>query len=159
MRVASSFISPSQALANLSEIGGMTFDELTEEGKHAWNEQLGRIAIDGASERDMATFYSCLYRSLLFPRKFHEIDQDGRPFHYSPHTGTVEPGFLYTDTGFWDTFRALFPLLNLCYPDVSAEIQEGLLNHWRESGFVPEWGSPGHRGCMVGNKIYNFIII
>ena len=152
MRVASSFISPSQALANLSEIGGMTFDELKEEGKHAWNEQLGRIAIDGASERDMATFYSCLYRSLLFPRKFHEIDQDGRPFHYSPHTGTVEPGFLYTDTGFWDTFRALFPLLNLCYPDVSAEIQEGLLNHWRESGFVPEWGSPGHRGCMVGNN-------
>ena len=59
---------------------------------------------------------------------------------------------MYTDTGFWDTFRSLFPLLNLVYPSVNAEIQAGLANTYRESGFLPEWASPGHRGCMVGNN-------
>ena len=151
-RVASSFISPGQALLNLSETDGMTFDSLRTAGRREWNAQLGRISVSGGSERDLSTFYSCLYRSLLFPRKFYEIDASGQPLHYSPHTGETLPGYMYTDTGFWDTFRSLFPLLNLCYPDVSLEIQEGLLNHWRESGFVPEWGSPGHRGCMVGNN-------
>lgn len=90
--------------------------------------------------------------SLLFPRKFYEIAADGTPVHYSPHTGKVVPGYMYTDTGLWDTFRSLFPLLNLMYPEVNREIQEGMLNHYRESGFYPEWGSPGHRGCMVGNN-------
>jgi len=51
-----------------------------------------------------------------------------------------------------DSFRSLFPLLNLVYPSVNAEIQQGLANTARESGFLPEWASPGHRGCMVGNN-------
>lgn len=57
-----------------------------------------------------------------------------------------------TDTGFWDTFRSLFPLMNLVYPDQSVKVQEGLVNAYLESGFLPEWASPGHRGCMVGNN-------
>ena len=89
---------------------------------------------------------------MLFPRKFYEIDAAGKPIHYSPYNGEVRPGYMYTDTGFWDTFRCLFPLLNLVYPSVNAEIQAGLANTWRESGFLPEWASPGHRGCMVGNN-------
>ena len=89
---------------------------------------------------------------MLFPRKFYEITASGEIVHYSPYNGEVLPGYMYTDTGFWDTFRALFPLLNLVYPSVNAEIQAGLANAWRESGFLPEWASPGHRGCMVGNN-------
>lgn len=153
VRAASSFISPEQALLNLNnELSDKSFEKLVAEGKDAWNHELGKISVEGATDRQMRTFYSCLYRSLLFPRKFYEIDKDGKPVHYSPHTGEVLPGYMFTDTGFWDTFRALFPLLNLCYSDINTEIQEGLLNHYRESGFVPEWGSPGHRGCMVGNN-------
>ncbi len=151
-RVASSFISPEQALLNLDELGDNDFGTLVADGREAWNAMLGRIKVEGKSDRRLRTFYSCLYRSLLFPRKFYEIDGAGQPVHYSPHTGKVMPGYMYTDTGLWDTFRALFPLLNLCYGDINAEIQEGLLNHYRESGFVPEWASPGHRGCMVGNN-------
>ena len=112
---------------------------------------LARIEADGDIDK-LRTFYSCLYRSLLFPRKFYEIGADGSIMHYSPYNGKVLPGYMYTDTGFWDTFRSLFPLLNLVYPSVNAEIQEGLLNAYRESGFFPEWASPGHRGCMVGNN-------
>ena len=151
-RVASSFISLEQANRNLLEVEGATFEEVCAQAKTRWNEVLGRIAIGGGTVDQYRTFYSCLYRSVLFPRKLYEIDADGNPIHYSPYNGKVEKGFLYTDTGFWDTFRALFPLLNLVYPDVNAEIQAGLANIARESGLLPEWASPGHRNCMVGNN-------
>ena len=151
-RVASSFISLEQAHVNLRELGDDSFDTLVAKGRDRWNSLLGRIAVEGGSEQQLRTFYSCLYRSLLFPRKLYEIDSDGNVMHYSPYNGEVLPGYMYTDTGFWDTFRSLFPLLNMVYPSVNAEIQEGLVNAYKESGFYPEWASPGHRGCMVGNN-------
>ena len=150
-RVASSFISHEQAFRNLGELGDNPFDTLVAQGRDRWNGVLSRIDVEGDIDK-LRTFYSCLYRSLLFPRKFYEIGADGNIVHYSPYNGKVLPGYMYTDTGFWDTFRSLFPLLNLVYPSVNAEIQEGLLNAYRESGFFPEWASPGHRGCMVGNN-------
>ena len=150
-RVASSFISTEQAMTNLKELGDDTFDSLVEQGRARWNSVLGRIDADGETD-ELRTFYSCLYRALLFPRKLYEITEEGNAVHYSPYNGKVLPGYIYTDTGFWDTFRCLFPLLNLVYPSVNAEIQEGLLNTFRESGFFPEWASPGHRECMVGNN-------
>ena len=152
-RVASSFISGEQALRNLeTEVGDADFETVKARAQERWDEVLGRIEVSGGTEEQYRTFYSCLYRSTLFPRKFYEIDAKGNPVHYSPYNGEVLPGYMYTDTGFWDTFRCLFPLLNLVYPSVNAEIQAGLANTYRESGFLPEWASPGHRGCMVGNN-------
>ena len=151
-RVASSFISEEQAVRNLGELGDDSFDAVKGKAQARWDEVLGAIEVSGGSEEQYRTFYSCLYRSTLFPRKFYEIDAAGNPIHYSPYNGEVLPGYMYTDTGFWDTFRSLFPLLNLVYPSVNAEIQAGLANTYRESGFLPEWASPGHRGCMVGNN-------
>ena len=157
-RVASSFISEEQALQNLKELGDDTFDTLVEKGKYAWNDVLGRVEVEGGNLDQYRTFYSCLYRSLLFPRKLYEVDASGAIVHYSPFNGKVLPGYMYTDTGFWDTFRCLFPLLNLIYPSVNKEIQEGLINTYKESGFFPEWASPGHRGCMVGNNSASVLV-
>ena len=149
---ASSFISEAQAYTNLKEVEGKSFDAVKDGAKALWNDVLGRIKVGGGTLDQYRTFYSCLYRSLLFPRKFYEIGESGKILHYSPYNGEVEEGYLYTDTGFWDTFRALFPLLNLVYPSVNGEIQQGLANIVRENEFLPEWASPGHRGCMVGNN-------
>ena len=157
-KIASSFISFEQALKNLEELSDDGFDRLVEKGKNAWNKMLGRIEIEGGSVDQYRTFYSCLYRSLLFPRKFYEIDADGQIVHYSPYNGKILPGYMYTDTGFWDTFRCLFPLLNLMYPSVNKEIQEGLVNAYKESGFFPEWASPGHRDCMIGNNSASVLV-
>ena len=157
-RVASSFISPEQALQNMKELGDDDFQTLVQKGKDAWNNVLGRIEVEGGNLDQYRTFYSCLYRSLLFPRKFYEIDAQGQVVHYSPYNGNVLPGYMYTDTGFWDTFRCLFPLLNFAYPSVNREIQEGLINTYKESGFFPEWASPGHRGCMVGNNSASVLV-
>ncbi len=152
VRVASSFISPEQAEANLKELGQRSFEEVKQAGRQRWNEVLGRIEVKDDNLDNLRTFYSCLYRSVLFPRSFHEIGADGKPVHYSPYNGQVLSGYMFTDTGFWDTFRCLFPLLNLLYPSVNEKIQAGLVCAYNESGFLPEWASPGHRGCMVGNN-------
>ena len=151
-KVASSFISPEQAELNLKEIGKKTFEQTKEAGRKAWNDVLGRIKIEDNDENRMRTFYSCLYRSVLFPRMFYEVNAQGETVHYSPYNGEVRPGYMFTDTGFWDTFRCLFPFVNLVYPSMGEKMQEGLLNTYQESGFFPEWASPGHRGCMVGNN-------
>ena len=152
VRIASSFISPEQALLNLNELGNDTFDEVAARGRKAWNDVLGRIEVDDDNIDHLRTFYSCLYRSVLFPRSFYEQDAEGRIVHYSPYNGQVLPGYMFTDTGFWDTFRCLFPFLNMMYPSMNQKMQEGLVNAYLESGFLPEWASPGHRGCMVGNN-------
>ena len=152
VRTAASFISEEQAWRNLQELGSRSFDQVKADGRSRWNEVLGRIEVDDGNIDHLRTFYSCLYRSVLFPRSLYEIDAQGNPVHYSPHTGEVCPGYYFTDTGFWDTFRSLFPLLNLVWPEMSGKIQEGLVNCYKESGFLPEWASPGHRNCMVGNN-------
>ncbi|WP_410525081.1 GH92 family glycosyl hydrolase [Prevotella denticola] len=152
VQIASSFISDEQALRNLKEVEGRSFDEVKEAGRTEWNRVLGRIEVEDDNIDHLRTFYSCLYRSVLFPRSFYEIDAEGSVIHYSPYNGKVLPGYLFTDTGFWDTFRSLFPLLNLVYPSMNEKMQAGLVNAYKESGFLPEWASPGHRDCMVGNN-------
>lgn len=151
-RVASSFISYAQAEQNLKELADDPFDTVKEKGRAVWNRELSRIAVEGGSDDQVKTFYSCLYRVLLFPRQFHEIDPSGKVIHYSPYNGKVLPGYLYTDNGFWDTFRAVFPFFNLMYPSLNERIQEGLVNTYKESGWLPEWASPGHRDCMIGSN-------
>ncbi len=157
-KVASSFISYDQAAINMKELGNDSFDTLVQKGKEAWNDVLSKIEVEGGNLDQYRTFYSCMYRSLLFPRKFYELDANGKVVHYSPYNGQVLPGYMYTDTGFWDTFRCLFPFLNLMFPSVNKEIQEGLINTYKESGFFPEWASPGHRGCMVGNNSASVLV-
>lgn len=156
-KVASSFISMEQAYQNLKEIGDKSFAQVKDAAYKRWNDILGRIKVDDDNENRIATFYSCMYRSVLFPRNLSEIDVKGKTVHYSPYNGKTLPGYMFTDTGFWDTFRCLFPFVNLIYPSVGEKMQEGLLNAYLESGFFPEWASPGHRGCMVGNNSASII--
>ena len=152
VRIASSFISEEQAIENMKELGSDSFDEVKARGRNTWNDVLGRIEVKSDDIDHLRTFYSCLYRSVLFPRSFYEKNAKGEIVHYSPYNGEVLPGYMFTDTGFWDTFRCLFPLLNVMYPSMNEKMQAGLVNAYKESGFLPEWASPGHRGCMVGNN-------
>ena len=152
LKVASSFIGPEQAVFNLEELGDGNLDSISDKCRGRWNELLSRIEILDDDIDNLRTFYSCLYRSLLFPRDLSEVTSDGRRVHYSPHDGKVHDGHLFTDTGLWDTFRSLFALLDLVYPETAAKIMEGYVNHYLESGLLPEWASPGHRDCMIGNN-------
>ncbi len=156
-RVASSFVSIAQAEINLKELGNDTFDQVCQKGREIWNKGLSSIEVEGGTTDQMKTFYSCLYRTMLFPRKFFEIDASGNVIHYSPYEGKTLPGYLFTDNGYWDTFRAVFPLFNLIHPSLNAKIQEGMVNTYDESGWLPEWASPGHRNCMIGSNSASII--
>jgi predicted alpha-1,2-mannosidase len=158
VRISSSFISPDQALLNLKrEIGEKDLETVRDEARNIWNKELNRIKVEGGSFDQQRTFYSCLYRTLLFPRKFFEINEKNEIIHYSPYNGSVSPGYMFTDNGFWDTFRSLFPFLTLMYPDLNSQIMEGLANTYKESGWLPEWASPGHRDCMIGSNSTSLI--
>lgn len=152
-RIASSFISYEQAVLNMQrELGDDSFAQTKEKAADIWNSELGKIEVEGGTVAQLTTFYTAFYRTLLFPRKFYEYDQKGEMVHYSPFNGKVLPGPLFTDNGFWDTFRAAFPLSTIINPELNALMMEGLANTYKESGWLPEWASPGHRDCMIGSN-------
>ena len=158
VKVASSFISPEQAARNLdAEVGKDSFDQTQAKAKQAWETQLARVRVEDPSLDNRRTFYSALYRMLQFPRMFYEIDAKGKPVHYSPYDGKVHAGFLYTDNGFWDTWRAVFPFFAMMYPDRDSEMMQGLVNTVKEGGWLPEWASPGYRDVMIGSNSANII--
>jgi len=145
-------------LLNLErETDSKDFEQVKTEAKDSWNDQLGRIKVEGGTLDQQRTFYSCLYRMLLFPRSFYEINKDEEIIHYSPYNGEVLAGYMFTDNGFWDTFRALFPFTTLMYPGLNSKIMQGLVNTYNESGWLPEWASPGHRDCMIGSNSASLI--
>lgn len=151
VRVASSFISPEQAQRNLDrELGRDSFDATRAKAKAAWETEFQRIAVRDPNTDNRRTFYSALYRMLQFPREFFEFDAANKPVHYSPYDGKVHPGYLYTDNGFWDTWRAVFPFFALMYPERDSQIMQGLVNTYKEGGWLPEWASPGYRDVMIG---------
>jgi len=158
IKTASSFISFEQAELNAKrELGNDAFDVTCSKGRQAWNHEMGRLMVEGGTLEQLQTFYSCLYRAMLFPRKFFEYNKANEVVHYSPYNGQVLPGYMFTDNGFWDTFRAVFPFLTLMFPSLNSQIMQGLVNTYKESGWLPEWASPGHRDCMVGSNSASLI--
>lgn len=152
-KVASSFISFEQAELNLKrEIADRNFEQVKSDAKDIWNKTLGRIEVRGGTDQQMRTFYSSLYRTLFFPQKLYEVDAQNKIKHWSPYNGKILDGKMFAGTGFWDTFRALYPFLNLVYPGINVEMQEGLANAFKEGGFLPEWSSPGYSNIMIGNN-------
>ena len=153
MKVASSFISFEQADLSLKrELANDSFDATKQKGRDIWNKTLGKINVEGGTVDQTRTFYSSLYRTLFFPNKLYEINAKNEIVHWSPYNGKTMPGYMFAGTGFWDTFRALYPFLNLMYPSINKEMQEGLINDYKEGGWLPEWSSPGYADIMVGNN-------
>lgn len=152
-RIATSFISFDQAEINLKrELSKDDFETTKTKAKALWNEQLSKIEVEGGTVDQVRTFYSSLYRTLFFPNKLYEISESNEIIHWSPYNGKILPGYMFAGTGFWDTFRALYPFLNLVYPSINKEMQEGLANDFKEGGWLPEWSSPGYANIMIGNN-------
>ena len=154
--IAISYISYEQAELNLKELNARTFDEICTENEKIWEDYLSCFEIE-SDESTLKTFYSCVYRTGLYPHKAYEISGDGKNIHYSPYKGGVCDGIRYTDNGFWDTYRTEFPLLSLIKPELYRDVLEGVLNDYRESGFLPRWISIGEVGCMPSTLIDSVI--
>ena len=152
-KAASSYISAEQAVITLNdELGKDKNLEATKiRGHKTWNELLNRIQVEGGTDEQMKTFYSCLFRANLFSRKFYERKANGEPYYYSPYDGTVYDGYMYTDNGFWDTFRSQFPLTNILHPTMQGRYMNALLAVQEQCGWLPSWSAPGETGGMLGN--------
>jgi len=154
VRVGTSFISFDQAGQNLErEVGARTPDTLRREGEEVWNKHLGLIELTGGTERQKRTFYSCMYRTMLFPRMWHEPDASGAMWHRSPYNGKVVAGVMYADHGYWDVYRAWYPLMTVLLPERLAEILQAWVNAYKEGGWLPQFPCPGYRACMTGSLI------
>lgn len=153
-RIATSFIDVEQAQLNLTrELGADSLEQLRARTGETWNALLGRVTLGGATDEQLRTFYTCLYRALLFPTTGHEPDASGKQRHWSFYDGKIHEGVQFTNNGFWDTYRTVYPLYSILYPEQLVQIIRGWLNAYRQSGWLPQWPSPGHRGCMIGSHI------
>ncbi len=159
VKVASSYISSGQAEQNLkTELGHFkTLEDSKAAAWEIWNKHLNQILVEGGTEEEKATFYSCYFRASLFSRQFFEIDADGKPYYFSPYDGQIHAGYLYTDTGFWDTFRAQFPLNALMHPTMHGRYVSGLLDAYDQCGWLPSWSFPGEAGSMIGNHAISLL--
>lgn len=159
VKVASSYISPQQASLTLQqELGNAKkLEETRDAAKAQWNTLLGRVAVEGGTPEEMATFYSCLFRASLFSHKFYEMDKDVKPYYYSPYDSKIHAGYMYTDNGFWDTFRAQFPLSNILHPTMQGRYVQSLLDAQQQGGWLPTWSNPGMSGVMIGNHAISLL--
>lgn len=159
VKIASSYISIAQAEVTLQrELGGHgSLDDTRQEAANLWNDLLGRVKVEGGTKADRATFYSCLFRASLFSHKFYEIDSEGNPYYFSPYDGKIHPGYMYTDNGFWDTFRSQFPLTNILHREMQGRYMQSLLDAQEQSGWLPTWSAPGHSGVMIGNHAISLL--
>lgn len=158
-KVISSFISLEQAEINfmheLADAGKL--EDIKDKAEAEWNKQLGKIEVEGGTEEEKATFYSCFFRSMLFPRQFFEYDVDNNPIYYSPYDDQIHQGYMYTDDGFWDTFRSQFPLNIILHPQMHGRYMQSLLDAYDQSGWLPSWSFPGHSGGMIGNHAFSLL--
>lgn len=159
VKVASSYISAEQAELNLvRELGkDKTVEQTKANAGKVWEQSLGKIEVEGGSEEDKATFYSCLFRASLFSRKYYELDKNGQPYYFSPYDGKVHQGYMFTDTGFWDTFRAQFPLNTILHPTMHGRYMVALLEAYEQCGWLPSWSFPSEAGSMIGNHAISLL--
>ena len=154
VQLATSFISKEQALFNLPK---QDFEETKADAKDSWEDLLGRFDVVETGSVDRTFFDHCLYRLFLFPQTFYEVNEQGENIHMGLASGTIKPGLLYTNNGFWDTFRTSFPLFALIIPEYYHQFLEGFLNSYRDTGYLPKWLAPDERGMMPGTLIDGLI--
>jgi len=172
MRIATSLVSVEQARRNLAlEIGeGDSFDDVRERAQQAWDKKLGVIEVEGATQDQLTTLYSNLYRLFLYPNATHEnfgsndapvwrhavqssASRDIPAGTTATQTGAaIADGKLYVNNGFWDTYRTVWAAQSLLAPSQAGAMIDGFIQQYRDSGWVPRWSSPGYANLMTGTS-------
>lgn len=154
IKLATSYISFRQAELNLeAEVASKSLAQVKAEAENLWESYLSRVKIETKNKKIFKTFYSCMYRAFLYPHKCYEYDKNGNPVHYCPHDGSTRNGVRYTDNGFWDTYRTVYPFFALVAKDELREMLRAFIMEYTESGWLPRWLSIGECGCMPSTLV------
>ncbi|WP_346054980.1 GH92 family glycosyl hydrolase [Amycolatopsis dongchuanensis] len=157
MRIATSLISLDQAKRNLAlEIAPRaSFESVKDAAQAAWDRQLGVIEVEGASQDQLTTLYSNLYRLFLYPNSGFENTGTARQPKYqyqSPVSSGVKDGTMYVNNGFWDTYRTTWSAYDLLSPDMAGKMIDGFVQQYRDGGWISRWSSPGYADLMTGTS-------
>ena len=157
MKIATSFLSYEQAEHSMAlEIGSKDFKGVFAAAQGAWDALCGRFEIEGASFTQLQTFYSCLYRMYAYPNLYSENEGTNENpvwVYASPYkNGAKTKGILYTNNGFWDTYRTTWAGYALFTSEKDGELLNGIVQHYIDSGWIPRWICPGAVNCMVGTS-------
>ncbi|WP_067503947.1 GH92 family glycosyl hydrolase [Actinoplanes sp. TFC3] len=169
MRIATSLLSVEQAKRNLElELGaGSTLASVRDQAQQAWDAKMHTVEVEGASEDQLTTLYSNLYRLFLYPNSAFENTGTAAapvykhavqssvtaPASTPTQTGAqVKDGKVYVNNGFWDTYRTTWPAYSLLTPKDAGEMVNGFLQQYKDGGWVSRWSSPGYANLMVGTS-------
>ncbi|MFH8610378.1 GH92 family glycosyl hydrolase [Streptomyces sp. NPDC018029] len=170
LRLATSLISLDQAKANLAQEipSGTSFGRVKGRAQKQWDDILGKVEVEGASEGQRTSLYSSLYRLYLYPNSgFEKVRSAGGKSTYkyaspfSPQTGPDTPthtgakiveGKPYVNNGFWDTYRTTWPAYSLLTPKKAGELVDGFVQQYKDGGWTSRWSSPGYADLMTGTS-------
>lgn len=152
--LGTSFISSELAELNLlREVSDYSLETLSNQAANKWEDYLDRIQVKDRNRQKVLDFNQYLYRLFLFPQTYYERNEENKPVHFDSYSGTVKAGKFFTNNGFWDTYRTVYPLFSIIAPEMYKEILEGLTHFYEDSGHLPKWLSPDERGLMPGTLI------
>lgn len=148
LKIGFSFVSVENARMNLEEeMIGKDFEQVRKEANGTWGRLLSKINVTGGTEREKGLFYSCLYRSFLWPALRSDVNYD-----YTDEQGNVANGGFhnYTDPSFWDDYRNKLVLLAMLSPDVTVDVIKSITDKGeKRGGYMPTFFHGDHASAFV----------
>ena len=140
IRMGISYVSTENARLNLDaeQPEGTTFDAVRERARKQWNDDLGRIRVEGGTEQQQTVFYTALYHTLIHPNLLNDVNGEYPLMERSGEVGTAD-GDRYTVFSLWDTYRNVHQLLTLVYPERQTGMVRSMIDIYREWGWMPRW--------------------
>lgn len=151
LKIGFSFVSVENAKMNLEkEMLAKSFDQVRQEADSTWEELLGNIKVEGGTERHKNLFYSCLYRSFLWP----VLRSDANGEYRDEQNNVVNGGFrYYTDPSFWDDYRNKLVLLGMITPDVAVDVLKSITDKGeKRNGYMPTFFHGDHASAFVAGS-------
>jgi predicted alpha-1,2-mannosidase len=148
MKIGFSFVSIENAKMNLEqEMLKKSFAQVREEADRTWEKLLSNIRVTGGTEREKGLFYSCLYRSFLWPALRSDVNGD----YTDAANQTANGGFrYYTDPSFWDDYRNKLVLLAMISPDVTVDVIKSITDKGeKRGGYMPTFFHGDHASVFV----------
>lgn len=147
LKIGLSFVSVENAKQNLQqEIGSKTFSQVRNEATEKWESLLSSIQVKGGTEKQKQMFYSCLYRSFLWPAL--RSDVNGEFTDAKRQVAKADFNY-YTEPSLWDTYRNKDVLLGLISPQVTLDVIKSMKDVGDKKGFIPTFFHGDHGASSI----------